>query len=269
VGRRAHDARSRRREGVGRPRGGRRLGAGRGARQLAAGAARSRDREGVREAGHHAGRPRFRRDQRGFRLGRRRVAASARPVGRRREHPRRRHRDRPPDRRIRQPPRRPHRARARAPGWRHGRGRAVRRRRAGRRAHHHALTPRKDAAPPARPGPAPRGRYRRRMTTIHDLTAADRDEWLPPWRAYREFYEATLPEAVTESTFERLVAGRELHGALARDADGRAVGLVHWLAHPATWTTTTYCYLEDLFVSPDARGTGAGRALIEHARAWA
>ena len=107
------------------------------------------------------------------------------------------------------------------------------------------------------------------MTTIHDLTAADRDEWLPLWRAYLEFYEATLPEAVTESTFESLVAGRELHGALARDADGRAVGLVHWLAHPATWTTTTYCYLEDLFVSPDARGTGAGRALIEHARAWA
>jgi len=107
------------------------------------------------------------------------------------------------------------------------------------------------------------------MTTIHDLTAADRDEWLPLWSAYLDFYETTLPDAVTETTFERLVAGRELHGALARDADGRAVGLVHWFAHPATWTATAYCYLEDLYVSPDARGTGAGRALIEHARAWA
>lgn len=107
------------------------------------------------------------------------------------------------------------------------------------------------------------------MTTIHDLSASDRDEWLPLWRAYLDFYETALPDAVTESTFERLVTGRELHGALARDADGRPVGLVHWLAHPATWTTTAYCYLEDLYVSPDARGAGAGRALIEHARAWA
>ncbi len=107
------------------------------------------------------------------------------------------------------------------------------------------------------------------MTSIHDLTASDRDEWLPLWRGYLEFYEASLADAVTESTFERLVEGGDLHGALARDAAGRAIGLVHWLAHPATWTTTTYCYLEDLFVSPDARGTGAGRALIEHARAWA
>ncbi|MEZ3161477.1 GNAT family N-acetyltransferase [Microbacterium sp. BWT-B31] len=107
------------------------------------------------------------------------------------------------------------------------------------------------------------------MTTIHDLTAADRDEWLALWRGYLEFYESTVPDEVTESTFSRLVAGDQMHGVLARDASGRAIGLVHWLAHPATWTTATYCYLEDLFVWPDARGAGAGRALIEHVRAWA
>ena len=30
-----------------------------------------------------------------------------------------------------------------------------------------------------------------------------------------------------------------------------------------TGSITNRCYLEDLFVSPDARGLGAGRALIE------
>ena len=65
------------------------------------------------------------------------VARSQRELGlarRRRQHPRRRHRDRPPDRRLRQPARRARRARARPARRRHGRGRAVRRRRSGRSA---------------------------------------------------------------------------------------------------------------------------------------
>jgi ribosomal protein S18 acetylase RimI-like enzyme len=38
---------------------------------------------------------------------------------------------------------------------------------------------------------------------------------------------------------------------------------VHFLFHPVTWSVSPRCYLEDLFVRPDARGSGAGRALIE------
>jgi len=38
---------------------------------------------------------------------------------------------------------------------------------------------------------------------------------------------------------------------------------VHLLFHPSTWSATSYCYLEDLFVSPSVRGGGVGCALIE------
>jgi acetyl-CoA C-acetyltransferase len=48
-------------------------------------------------------------------------------VGGRREHPRRRHRARAPDRRLRRAARRPRRARARPPRFGHGRGRPLRR----------------------------------------------------------------------------------------------------------------------------------------------
>lgn len=104
------------------------------------------------------------------------------------------------------------------------------------------------------------------MTTIHPLTAADRDEWLPLWHGYVTFYESEVSDAQTELTFHRLIAGDGIHGAIARDGEGRAVGFVNWLFHPATWAATTYCYLEDLFVSPDVRGGGIGRALIAHVR---
>jgi GNAT superfamily N-acetyltransferase len=33
--------------------------------------------------------------------------------------------------------------------------------------------------------------------------------------------------------------------------------------HPLTWSADPYCYLEDLFVTPAARGTGTARQLLE------
>ena len=103
------------------------------------------------------------------------------------------------------------------------------------------------------------------MTTIHALTAADRDEWLPLWQAYLTFYESTVADEVTASTFARIAdPDGDIQGAIARDEDGRAVGFVHWFAHPATWSATTYTYLEDLFVDPSVRRGGVGRALIAH-----
>lgn len=105
------------------------------------------------------------------------------------------------------------------------------------------------------------------MTTIHPLTAADREEWLPLWHAYLVFYESELEDGVTDAVFQRLTSGDGMHGALARDDDdGVAVGFVHWLLHPSTWSIAPYCYLEDLFVVPQRRGGGTGRALIAHVR---
>jgi len=108
------------------------------------------------------------------------------------------------------------------------------------------------------------------MTRILPITPADRDEWAELWNGYLEFYETELDEATTASTFDRLAtAGSGVHGAIARDRDGRAVGIVHWLTHPSTWAIGDYCYLDDLFVLPAVRGGGVGAALIEHVRAWA
>ncbi len=107
------------------------------------------------------------------------------------------------------------------------------------------------------------------MTTITPITAEDRPAWDALWQAYLAFYESEVPADVTESTFARIVADEHLHGVFARDAEGRPIGLVHWLTHPGTWTSKVYCYLEDLYVDPEARGEGAGTALIEHVRDWA
>jgi len=108
------------------------------------------------------------------------------------------------------------------------------------------------------------------MVRIESLSSHDRADWLDLWNGYLAFYETELSDATTDETFARLTKAESApHGAIARDAAGKPLGLVHWLTHPGTWTTSEHCYLEDLFVSTEARGTGTGRALVEHVRNWA
>jgi GNAT superfamily N-acetyltransferase len=99
--------------------------------------------------------------------------------------------------------------------------------------------------------------------TVRPLRATDRDGWQPLWEQYLRFYRAELPAATTDSTFARLCqADGGLVGLLAVDPDGKAVGLAHLIFHPSTWTETTYCYLEDLFVDRTSRGSGAAGRLF-------
>lgn len=99
---------------------------------------------------------------------------------------------------------------------------------------------------------------------IRPLQPEDRDAWMPLWQGYLRFYETDLNPEITESTWTRLMTdGEDPHGLCAVDADGRLVGIVHYLFHRSTWSPTEYCYLEDLYVDESRRGGGAGRALIE------
>ena len=100
--------------------------------------------------------------------------------------------------------------------------------------------------------------------TIRELRAGDRSRWDELWAGYLQFYKEDLPTEITDATWHRLIdPSQQPHGLAAVDASGRVVGIAHYLFHPSTWALGNYCYLEDLFVDPAARGTGAGRALIE------
>ncbi|KDC75123.1 FR47-like protein [Bordetella bronchiseptica MBORD635] len=101
-------------------------------------------------------------------------------------------------------------------------------------------------------------------TEIRPLSAADHEAWLPLWKGYQEFYKVQLADAATAQTWQRFLDPAEpMHAALAW-RDGKAIGMVHWIFHRSCWTTGDYCYLQDLFVAPDVRSSGAGRALIKH-----
>jgi GNAT superfamily N-acetyltransferase len=100
--------------------------------------------------------------------------------------------------------------------------------------------------------------------TIRPLIAADQTEWRALWTAYLEFYNAAVPDAVYDATFKRLRDPKvpEMFARLAV-LDDVPVGLVHAIQHRHCWRIEDVIYLQDLFVAPRIRGTGAGRALTE------
>ncbi len=101
------------------------------------------------------------------------------------------------------------------------------------------------------------------MTDIRDATPADEGAWRGLWQQYLDFYEVSLSAQVTDRTWARMMDDASpLRGRLAF-LDGRMVGFALHMHHPSTWVMGDDCYLEDLFLAPDARGKGLGRALIE------
>lgn len=99
---------------------------------------------------------------------------------------------------------------------------------------------------------------------VRPPSAADEAEWRRLWTAYLEFYKATVPESVYRTTWQRLHSGAEFEPrCLLAVVKTRPVGLVHFIQHRTCWSEKNNCYLQDLYVDPELRGTGLGRVLIE------
>ncbi len=98
--------------------------------------------------------------------------------------------------------------------------------------------------------------------SVRPLKAEDKSRWLELWNGYLTFYETSLSNEQTELTWKRLMDSNYGVFGLIAEKDGAMVGITHFMFRPSTWAPKDYCYLEDLFVDPTVRGSGAGRALI-------
>jgi ribosomal protein S18 acetylase RimI-like enzyme len=91
--------------------------------------------------------------------------------------------------------------------------------------------------------------------------------WLDLYAGYGEFYENPITDEKALLVWSWISdPENELEAWFALGEDGAPVGLAHVREFVRPLDGSRGLYLDDLFVTPDARGAGAGTALLEALR---
>ncbi|MCF7700955.1 GNAT family N-acetyltransferase [Loktanella sp. M215] len=99
--------------------------------------------------------------------------------------------------------------------------------------------------------------------TIRAVTAADRGVWDKLYAGYAAFYRVDQTAVMRDRVWGWLMdAGHATEGLVACAADGTVIGLAHYRAFARPLSASTGGFLDDLFVDPDVRGSGAADELI-------
>ncbi|MEJ6488590.1 GNAT family N-acetyltransferase [Leucobacter sp. USCH14] len=106
------------------------------------------------------------------------------------------------------------------------------------------------------------GAPRSSTVVVRDVTSDDREAWAALYRGYRDFYEKPHDERVFATVWSWLADPAHQTRGLIAEIDGAPVGIAHYRTYARPIYGDSGIYLDDLFTAADARGTGAGTAIL-------
>lgn len=100
---------------------------------------------------------------------------------------------------------------------------------------------------------------------IRDAQAEDSALILRFVRELARYEKAEHEVTATQADIEASIFGDgSTVRALVCEADGEPIGFAVYFFNYSTWLGRRGLYLEDLYVTPERRGSGAGKALLKH-----
>jgi GNAT superfamily N-acetyltransferase len=100
---------------------------------------------------------------------------------------------------------------------------------------------------------------------IRPLQETDRAIWEDLFNQYAAFYKTTIPNGGHDNVWQWIFdPDNPFWCDLIIDTDDTPFGFTQYQLMHRSLGGSMVCYLSDLFVTPDRRGSGAGRALIDH-----
>lgn len=101
------------------------------------------------------------------------------------------------------------------------------------------------------------------MADIRDIQAGDREQWEALFLAYGVFYKTDFSREVLDGVWGWLMDdAAEVTGIVSASGD-TLLGFALYRSMPDTFTARPSWFLDDLYVAPEHRGSGAATALIK------
>jgi GNAT superfamily N-acetyltransferase len=97
---------------------------------------------------------------------------------------------------------------------------------------------------------------------VRDVAPGDRDAWQTLYRGYRDFYGKPHDDAIYDRVWQWLHDATHETRGLVAELDGTPIGIGHYRTFARPIDGGTGLYLDDLFTAAEARGTGAGTAIL-------
>lgn len=108
------------------------------------------------------------------------------------------------------------------------------------------------------------------MLTLRPAVPSDTQQILQFIRDLAEYEREPQAAVATEADIlKHAFSDTPLVHVTMAEWDGRPAGFALWFLNFSTWEGKPGIYLEDLFVSPEFRGKGIGKALLQHLAARA
>jgi ribosomal protein S18 acetylase RimI-like enzyme len=104
--------------------------------------------------------------------------------------------------------------------------------------------------------------------TIRPVEGKDRAKWDELYQGYAAFYKVTQTFEMRDTVWAWLMdQSKEVFGFVAENSERKLIGITHFRTYARPLSASTGGFLDDLFVDPNARGSGAAEALIEAVKA--
>ncbi|MFK8075596.1 MAG: N-acetyltransferase family protein [Granulosicoccus sp.] len=100
---------------------------------------------------------------------------------------------------------------------------------------------------------------------IRSINESERAAWETLFNAYADFYHVEITTESVNTVWEWIFdPAQDFWCDVVEDGNGNLVGFTQYQLMHRSLGGSMVCYLSDLYVSPDIRGNGTGRALIDN-----
>jgi ribosomal protein S18 acetylase RimI-like enzyme len=99
--------------------------------------------------------------------------------------------------------------------------------------------------------------------TIRKVTQNDFEAWVKLYHGYADFYQVPMNDEILNNVWTWIFDSSTSFYCLVAELDTKLVGFMHYRAMPSPLRGKMLGFLDDLYVMPEARGTGVVDKLFD------